>query len=102
VSRPRRRRDKASPMGSLKMIAVINDGAVIKKILEHTSAPLSAGLGLWEGYTAENTMKNARASLIKEDPAECEAGLWSNNYIKQEPFDACPELSRRDGWVQAS
>ena len=65
-----------SPM---KVIAVINDGAVIKKILDH--------LSLWEGYTAESTMENAQASPVKEDPEE-------NNYVEYEPFD--------DGWVQAS
>ena len=63
----------------MKVIAVINDGAVIKKILDH--------LALWEGYTAENTIKNVRASPVMEDPAEI-------NYIEHEPFD--------DGWVQAS
>ena len=78
----------------MKVIVVINDADIIQNILDH--------LGLWEDFTAENTMENARERKVKEDPAEYEAGLWSNNYIKQEPFDACPELSRRDGWVQAS
>jgi len=75
----------------MKVIAVINDGAVIKKILEHTSAPLSAGLGLWEGYTAENTMKNARASPIKEDPAECEPACGQTTTSSKSP--SMPALS---------
>jgi hypothetical protein len=61
-----------SPM---KVISVITDGAVIRKILDH--------LGLWEGYTADTALQNARASPVKSDPAE-------NNNVTNEPFD--------DGW----
>jgi hypothetical protein len=53
------------------VIAVINDGAVLKKILDH--------LGLWEGYTTDSTMADARVSPVREDPAE-------SNFIEHEPF----------------
>jgi hypothetical protein len=69
----------------MKVVAVINDGAVIKKILDY--------LSLWEGYTAEGTMANARASPVREDPAE-------NNYVEYEPFKPAPAKAG-DGWVQA-
>ena len=52
MPRPRGMCDKASAQGSMKMIAIINDGAVIKKILDHTSAPSvqawGCGKALWD------------------------------------------------------